>query len=81
MLSGGRLVLGVGYLAAEFRATGVPMERRRARFREHLAAVWALWAVKDPQLHGEFVSFDGIDAYPVRCSPAAHPWYKGAAGK
>ncbi|AWK73892.1 hypothetical protein CBI38_22350 [Rhodococcus oxybenzonivorans] len=66
VLSRGRLVLGVGvgYVVPEFRATGVPMERRRARFREHLAALRAMWTMDDPQFHGDFVEFDGIDAYP-----------------
>lgn len=81
VLSGGRLVLGVGvgYLAAEFRATGVPMERRRARFREHLAAVRALWTMKDPEFQGEFVSFDGIDAYPRPVRSGGPPVVLGGA--
>lgn len=79
VLSDGRLVLGVGvgYLAVEFRAIGVPMERRRDRFREHLAAVQALWTMKDPEFHGEFVSFNGIDAYPRPVQPGGPPMVLG----
>jgi probable F420-dependent oxidoreductase len=66
VLSGGRLVLGVGvgYVEAEFRAAGVPLARRRARFREHLGAARALWTMDEPEFHGDFVSLDGVDAYP-----------------
>jgi probable F420-dependent oxidoreductase len=82
VLSGGRLVLGVGvgYVVPEFRATGVPMERRRARFREHLAALQALWTMEDPAFDGEFVQFDGIDAYPRPVQAGGPPLVLGGTG-
>ncbi|XVQ14971.1 TIGR03619 family F420-dependent LLM class oxidoreductase [Spirillospora sp. CA-255316] len=82
VLSGGRLVLGVGvgYVVPEFRATGVPMERRRARFREHLAALQALWTMESPEFHGEFVQFDGIDAYPRPVQAGGPPVVLGGMG-
>ncbi|MFJ8001281.1 LLM class F420-dependent oxidoreductase [Streptomyces sp. NPDC096310] len=81
VLSGGRLVLGagVGYLDVEYRAMGVPKERRRARFREHLQALKALWTMKEPAFHGDFVSFDGIDAHPRPVSPDGIPLVLGGA--
>jgi alkanesulfonate monooxygenase SsuD/methylene tetrahydromethanopterin reductase-like flavin-dependent oxidoreductase (luciferase family) len=44
VLSGGRLILGigVGYVEAEFRVLGVPFEDRGARTEEYLAAIRAL---------------------------------------
>ncbi|XVQ07553.1 TIGR03619 family F420-dependent LLM class oxidoreductase [Spirillospora sp. CA-255316] len=81
VLSGGRLVLGVGvgYVPQEYRAMGVPMERRRARFREHIGALRALWTMADPAFHGEFVTFDGIDAHPRPVRPEGPPLVLGGA--
>jgi probable F420-dependent oxidoreductase len=66
VLTGGRFLLGigVGYLEPEFRAVGVPMEHRGRRADEYLAAMRALWAMDAPAFHGEFVDFEGIDAWP-----------------
>jgi probable F420-dependent oxidoreductase len=66
VLTGGRveLGLGVGWLEEEFRALGVPWERRGARNDEYVAAMKALWAGPDAEFHGEFVDFE-----PVTCSP------------
>ncbi|CAI7979691.1 Luciferase-like monooxygenase [Frankia sp. Hr75.2] len=82
VLSDGRLVLGVGvgYLALEYQAMGVPMDRRRARFREHLHALKAMWTMKEPVFHGDFVTFDGINAYPRPLSPEGPPLVLGGAG-
>jgi probable F420-dependent oxidoreductase len=65
-LSGGRVELGigVGWLAEEFDALGVPWQRRGARTDEYVAAMRALWAGPHAEFHGEFVDFD-----PVTCSP------------
>ncbi|GGC89777.1 hypothetical protein GCM10010994_54540 [Chelatococcus reniformis] len=66
VLTGGRFLLGigVGYLEPEFRAVGVPLEHRGKRTDEYLAAMQALWSMDAPAYHGEFVSFEGVDAYP-----------------
>jgi probable F420-dependent oxidoreductase len=66
VLSGGRLLLGlgVGYLEPEFRAIGVPLAHRGARSDEYLAAMRHLWADEAPAFDGRYVSFSGIDAYP-----------------
>ncbi len=65
-LSGGRveLGLGVGWMQEEFRALGIPWERRGARNDEYVAAMRALWAGPEAEYHGDFVDFD-----PVTCSP------------
>ncbi|MEU1275475.1 LLM class F420-dependent oxidoreductase [Streptomyces sp. NPDC005799] len=79
VLSGGRLVLGVGvgYLTVEYQAMGVPTDRRRARFREHLQALKALWTMKEPVFDGDFVTFGGIDAHPRPISPDGPPLVLG----
>jgi probable F420-dependent oxidoreductase len=66
VLSKGRLLVGVGigYLEPEFRAVGASMERRGERTMEYVAAMQAMWSMDQPSFTGEFVSFDGVDAYP-----------------
>ncbi|MGH9031114.1 MAG: LLM class F420-dependent oxidoreductase [Acidimicrobiia bacterium] len=66
VLSGGRVMLGVGvgYLEAEFRALGANFEERGAVTDEYLDAMERLWYDEHPEYHGRFVDFGGIDAYP-----------------
>lgn len=66
VLSGGRLVfgVGVGYLEPELTALGVPLAERGARTEEYLAAIQALWYDEKPEYHGTFVDFAGVDAHP-----------------
>jgi probable F420-dependent oxidoreductase len=66
VLSGGRAVLGIGagYLQPEFRALGIPFERRGPRTDEYIDALRALWSLEKPAFAGKFVSFSGIDAHP-----------------
>lgn len=65
-LSGGRLDFGVGigWLAEEFAAVGVPWERRADRTREYLKAMKLLWTEEEPQFQGEFCSFPKVCSYP-----------------
>lgn len=72
VLSEGRLVLGVGagYVEPEMTAIGVPMADRGARTDDYLTAMQALWTQPGPvRYHGEFVSFDGVDAHPRPSQP------------
>jgi probable F420-dependent oxidoreductase len=66
VLSGGRLLLGVGagYLEPEMTAVGVPLSERGGRTDEYLDAMTALWTQEAPSFHGRYVSFDKVDAYP-----------------
>ncbi|OLT20413.1 hypothetical protein BJF78_09710 [Pseudonocardia sp. CNS-139] len=66
VLSGGRLVVGVGagYLEPELTAIGVPMDERGARTDEYLAAMRALWTQDAPEYAGKHVRFAGVDAHP-----------------
>src|SRR5215470_12895398 len=66
VVSGGRLIIGVGagWLAPEFAALGVPMERRGERMDDALRAMRALWTMEHPEHRGPFASFRGVAAYP-----------------
>ncbi len=66
VLSGGRLILGIGvaYLEPEMRAIGVPMEGRGARADEYLAAMRSLWEDEAPSFSGRYANFEGVDAHP-----------------
>ena len=66
VLSGGRVMLGVGagYLEPEFRAVGANFAERGAVTDEYLDAMRALWYDEHPEYRGRFASFSGIDAYP-----------------
>jgi alkanesulfonate monooxygenase SsuD/methylene tetrahydromethanopterin reductase-like flavin-dependent oxidoreductase (luciferase family) len=66
VLSGGRLVLGVGagWLREECEATGVPYAHRWKRLRESVEAMRALWTQEAAEYHGELIDFA-----PVRCEP------------
>ncbi|GAA2590844.1 LLM class F420-dependent oxidoreductase [Dactylosporangium fulvum] len=71
VLSGGRLLLGVGagYLEPEMTAVGVPMAGRGARTDEYIDAMRSLWTDEAPAHHGRFVSFDKVDAHPRPARP------------
>lgn len=68
-LSEGRVVLGVGvgWLAEEFAAIGVPFQERGARADEYIEALRALWGEDDATYKGRFVAFDRAVSKP---SPA-----------
>jgi len=72
VLSGGRVVLGIGagYLEPEFRAVGARFSERGAVTDEYLDALERLWYDEHPEYHGQFVDFAGVDAYP---RPVQHP--------
>ncbi len=71
VLSGGRVMLGVGagYLEPEFRAVGANFRERGAVTDEYLDALEHLWYDEHPEYHGRFVDFSGIDAYPRPVQP------------
>jgi probable F420-dependent oxidoreductase len=71
VLSGGRLLLGVGagYLAPEMTAVGVPLAERGGRTDEYLDAMTALWTQEAPAFHGRYVSFEKVDAHPRPARP------------
>jgi probable F420-dependent oxidoreductase len=66
VLSGGRVILGIGagYLEPEFRAIGANFAERGTVTDEYLDALSALWYDDHPEYHSRFVDFAGVDAYP-----------------
>ncbi|RHW26255.1 LLM class F420-dependent oxidoreductase [Nocardioides immobilis] len=79
VLSGGRFMmgLGLGYLDLEFEVLGLPATQKRARFRECVGAMRALWTEDSPVFDGEFVSFSGVDAHPKPSTPGGPPLIMG----
>jgi len=72
VLSGGRLLLGIGagYLEPEMTAVGVPMADRGTRTDDHLAAMRAMWSQPGPvEHHGPYVDFAAVDAHPRPATP------------
>ena len=65
-LSNGRLDLGVGvgWLAEEFAAVGVPFERRGDRCRDYIGVMRALWCDDPSEYHGEFYDLPACRHYP-----------------
>jgi probable F420-dependent oxidoreductase len=66
VLSGGRLIFGVGagYLRSEFAALGSSFDDRGERTNEYIEAIRALWTQAKPRFEGRTVAFAGIDAQP-----------------
>ncbi|MBO0702336.1 MAG: LLM class F420-dependent oxidoreductase [Candidatus Dormibacteraeota bacterium] len=66
VLSGGRLLLGIGagYLEPEMTAIGVSIHERGARTDEYLAAMRSLWYDARPHHEGRFARFEGVQAGP-----------------
>ncbi|HST81535.1 MAG TPA: TIGR03619 family F420-dependent LLM class oxidoreductase [Kineosporiaceae bacterium] len=77
VLCKGRLLagLGLGWLPAEFTASGVPFERRGARMDEYLRCLDALWGPDPVQFDGEFYQVPPSIALPkpVPRSSSARP--------
>lgn len=65
-LSEGRVLLGVGagWLAEEFKALGVPFERRGKRLDAYIEAMRALWADEPATVHDEFVDLERAISRP-----------------
>jgi len=66
VLTSGRFSLGVGvgWMAEEFAALGVPFERRAARTREYVTIMRRLWNQEMASFAGEFVRFDNVRCFP-----------------
>jgi probable F420-dependent oxidoreductase len=73
VLSGGRLLagLGLGWLPAEFTASGVPFERRGARMEEYLSCLRAVWSPDPVSFEGDFYQVPASIALP---KPVQRPY-------
>ncbi|MBT6588668.1 MAG: TIGR03619 family F420-dependent LLM class oxidoreductase [Rhodospirillaceae bacterium] len=66
VLSQGRLLVGVGvgYIAGEFEALGIPYGERGGRVDDHIEAMRAIWTQEKPVFKGKFTSFAGVQSKP-----------------
>jgi probable F420-dependent oxidoreductase len=78
-LSCGRVILGVGigWLEEEFRALGIPFERRAHRTREYIEAMRRLWHDEHSSYHGDFVHFEDVRSYPKPAQRKLPVWFGG----
>jgi alkanesulfonate monooxygenase SsuD/methylene tetrahydromethanopterin reductase-like flavin-dependent oxidoreductase (luciferase family) len=80
VMSGGRLILGVGkgYRATEFDSFGIHRSERGARLAEGVRAVRALWSGEPASFQGEFYSFDGVTIRPKPVQQPGPPIWVGS---
>ena len=66
VVSGGRLIfgIGIGNLEFEFNAVGMPFDHKGRRAEEALAAMKALWTMGRAEYRGRYFSFGGVRAEP-----------------
>jgi probable F420-dependent oxidoreductase len=79
MLSGGRLILGlgVGNLEEEFIALGRPFEGRGERSDDAIRAIRACMGRREVSYHGSHYSFDGLVVQPHAVQPHVPIWIGG----
>jgi len=60
VLSGGRMIVGVGvgWMEEEFQLLGIPFKERAQRTREYVAVMKAVWSQENPRYDGEFIKLD-----------------------
>ena len=82
LLSGGRLVVGVGpgSSARDYAAVGIPFEERWKRLDEAVQALRALWLGEGPSFGGEFYSTEGVKLEPYPAQRPGPPIWIGSWG-
>jgi probable F420-dependent oxidoreductase len=80
-ISRGRVVLGIGFgwNREEMENHGIDVRRRRARVRETLLAMQALWAREVAEFQGEFVHFEPCWQWPKPLQQPRPPVLVGGA--
>ncbi|MFJ8622520.1 TIGR03619 family F420-dependent LLM class oxidoreductase [Kitasatospora sp. NPDC093550] len=79
VVSGGRLILGVGtgWNPEEFSAVGVPVRERGARTDDHLAAARALWSHRPTDFDGPFTTLRAARLGVTPVTPGGPPVWIG----
>lgn len=79
VVSGGRLLLGVGtgWNPGEFDAAGVPLRERGARTDDHLAAAKALWTRRPADFDGPFTTLRAASLGVPPVTPGGPPVWVG----
>ncbi len=74
-LAKGRLLLGlgVGWLAEEFQAMGVPFAGRGKRFDDYLAAIKKVWSGEVVEHKSDYLHWSGFKSYPLPHAPSGPP--------
>ena len=82
LLSGGRVLLGigVGWNEDEMEQHGVDPKRRRSVAREHVLAMRELWTQEEASFDGEHVQFSSSWSWPKPVSDPYPPILMGGAG-
>jgi probable F420-dependent oxidoreductase len=82
LLSGGRLVVGVGpgSSARDYTAVGIPFEERWKRLDESVQALRALWRGEGQSFKGKFYSTEGITLEPRPAQQLGPPIWVGSWG-
>jgi len=82
LLSGGRLVVGVGpgSSAGDYAAAGVPFEERWKRLDEAVLALRVLWSGEGPPFRGSFYSTEGVTLEPYPAQRPGPPIWIGSWG-
>ena len=81
-LSKGRAILGVGlgWLAEEFEAMGIPFRERVGRVREGVDVLRKIWAEGKLAHQGRYYSFPEVTSYPLPVQRGGPPiWFGGTA--
>jgi len=84
VLSGGRLIVGVGvgWCREEFEAVGCePFDERGAVTDEYIRAFKELWTSDDPTFEGEYVSFSDIWFLPKPVQKPHPPFWVGGESR
>lgn len=81
VLSGGRLIFGVGagYLEPEFKAVGASFSDRGERMDEAIDVIRELWTADKPNFAGRHYAFENINAYPRPVQRPCPPIVVGGA--
>jgi len=79
VVSGGRLILGVGagWNPEEFAAAGVPARERGARTDDHLAAARTLWSQRPADFDGQFTTLHAAHLGVPPVTPGGPPVWVG----
>ena len=80
MISGGRLILGLGagYAPEEFAAFGLSVKQRGSRLEEGAALVRRLWTETDVTHHGRYFHVEGATVGPRPVQQPSPPIWFGA---
>jgi len=86
VLSGGRLILGIGVGAAavthnvDFEVLGVPRNDKYSRTRDYLRAMREIWTKEKPSYSGKFITFPETEINPKPVQKPFPPIWVGGGG-